>query len=48
MSRGRNGGGTALFVILLTLGLLMFFGVLTFNARDFNDFINLIRDLFGG
>lgn len=38
----------ALFVILITLGLLMFFGVLTFKANDFNDFINLIRDLFGG
>lgn len=47
MSRkNRGGGNTALFVIVLTLGLLMFFGVITFNTRDFNDFINLLRGMW--
>lgn len=46
MSGGkRNGSGSlALFVILIVLGLLMFFGILTVKADDFNDFLNLIRD----
>lgn len=49
MSRGKkSGGSTVLFVILVTAGLLMFFGVISFNTRDFNDLVNLIRELWKG
>lgn len=44
MSRRRGSGSTAAFVILVTVALLLFFGVITLNTRDFNDFINMIRD----
>jgi hypothetical protein len=40
----KRSGRLALFVILITVGLLMFFGILTVKADDFNDFLNLIRD----
>lgn len=31
--------------ILVALGLLAFFGVITFNAGDFNDFFNSVRGM---
>jgi hypothetical protein len=48
MSKRKGGGSTVALVILVTLGLLMLFGVLNFKAEDMNDFFNLLRDLMKG
>lgn len=46
MTRKKGSSGTVLLVIVVALGLLMFFGVLTFKAGDMNDFVNLLRDIW--
>ncbi len=41
MSKGK-GGDTALFVIMLGLLVLAFFGLIEFNADQLNDLINWV------
>lgn len=49
MSKGNKGGGsTALFVIVVAVATLTFFGVISWKTEDLNDFMNLLRDLWSG
>lgn len=48
MSRNSKGGGLAPLVILITVALLMFFGIITVKTQDMNDFFNLLRDIWNG